>query len=64
MENLQKSTVANDNPMLLGVMGKNQINIDENIICEAILSSFFKQGLLTEREFVLIKNNLANGHAW
>ena len=58
MENLQKSTVANDNPVLFGVMGKNQININENTICEAILGCFFKQGLLTEREFALIKNNL------
>ena len=64
MESLQKTTVANDNPMLLGVRGKTQIDIDENIIIEAIICSFYKQGLLTEKEYSHIMDSLTIGKAW
>ena len=64
MENLQKSTVANDNPVLFGVRGTTQIDIDENIIIEAIICSFYKQGLLTEKEYSHIMDGLTIGKAW
>ena len=63
MENNQILSNANDNPMLFGVRGKSLINIDDNLIAEAIIRCFYKQGLLTEKEYVHIMDSLATGTA-
>lgn len=47
--------------MLFGVRGKSLINIDDNIIAEAIICCFYKQGLLTEKEYVHIMDGLTTG---
>lgn len=61
MENNQILSNANDNQMLFGVRGKSLINIDDNIIAEAIICCFYKQGLLTEKEYVHIMDGLTTG---
>ena len=63
MENNQILSNANDNPMLFGVRGKSFINIDDNLIAEAIICCFYKQGLLTEKEYVHIMDGLTAGTA-
>ena len=64
MELKQNLTTANDNPMIFGVRGKSLINIDEDIIAEAIICSFYKQGLLTEKEYSHILDSLSAKTAW
>ena len=43
---------------------KMDLVVDENIIIEAIICSFYKQGLLTEKEYSHIMDSLTIGKAW
>ena len=63
MEILTNQNLSSENPMMLGVMGKNKIDINDDIICEAIICCFYKQGLLTEKEYAHIMDSLAIGKA-